>query len=175
SPSDGPPADGVPRGATPLHRRRVRRAHVDVSAALPRPSGRCAARACAGRAHARDDRRAGVRGSARALAAAVGTVRPRGAARRRPRPLPRVGRCRGLPRDEHSRLLRALPGGAPARALVERRRSGRPRPAAELGRRDRHLGPPRLSATTRPAFYALAPGGWRDYVTLLHPPYTAWH
>jgi len=32
-----------------------------------------------------------------------------------------------------------------------------------------------LSATTRPAFYALAPGGWRDYVTLLHPPYTAWH
>jgi hypothetical protein len=32
-----------------------------------------------------------------------------------------------------------------------------------------------VSATTRPAFYALAPGGWRDYVTLLHPPYTAWH
>jgi hypothetical protein len=27
----------------------------------------------------------------------------------------------------------------------------------------------------RPAFYALAPGGWRDFVTLLHPPYTAWH
>jgi hypothetical protein len=27
----------------------------------------------------------------------------------------------------------------------------------------------------KPAFYALAPGGWRDYVTLLHPPYTAWH
>jgi len=27
----------------------------------------------------------------------------------------------------------------------------------------------------RTAFYALAPGGWRDYVTLLHPPYTAWH
>ena len=32
-----------------------------------------------------------------------------------------------------------------------------------------------MSATTRPAFYALAPGGWRDYVTLLHPPYTLWH
>jgi hypothetical protein len=30
-------------------------------------------------------------------------------------------------------------------------------------------------AGARPAFYALAPGGWRDYVTLLHPPYTAWH
>jgi hypothetical protein len=27
----------------------------------------------------------------------------------------------------------------------------------------------------RPAFYALRGGGWRDYVTLLHPPYTAWH
>jgi hypothetical protein len=32
-----------------------------------------------------------------------------------------------------------------------------------------------VSETARPAFYALAPGGWRDYVTLLHPPYTAWH
>jgi hypothetical protein len=29
--------------------------------------------------------------------------------------------------------------------------------------------------TARPAFYALAPGGWRDYVTLLHLPYTLWH
>lgn len=27
----------------------------------------------------------------------------------------------------------------------------------------------------RPAFYALRAGGWRDYVTLLHPPYTLWH
>ena len=27
----------------------------------------------------------------------------------------------------------------------------------------------------RPAFYALPGGGWRDYWTLLHPPYTAWH
>jgi hypothetical protein len=26
-----------------------------------------------------------------------------------------------------------------------------------------------------PAFYALRPGRWRDLVTLLHPPYTAWH
>jgi hypothetical protein len=28
---------------------------------------------------------------------------------------------------------------------------------------------------SRPAWYALERGGWRDYVTLLHPPYTAWH
>ncbi len=27
----------------------------------------------------------------------------------------------------------------------------------------------------RPAFYALRPGGWRDYVTVLHLPYTAWN
>jgi hypothetical protein len=27
----------------------------------------------------------------------------------------------------------------------------------------------------RPAFYALPRGGWRDYVTLLHLPYTSWH
>jgi len=27
----------------------------------------------------------------------------------------------------------------------------------------------------RPAFYALKPGAWRDYVTLLHPPYTLWN
>ena len=42
----------------------------------------------------------------------------------------------------------------------------------------------RLDATTprataqpeaRPAFYALDLGAWRDYVTLLHPPYTLWH
>jgi hypothetical protein len=32
-----------------------------------------------------------------------------------------------------------------------------------------------VSAEPRPAFYALESGGWRDYVTLLHPPYTAWH
>jgi hypothetical protein len=32
-----------------------------------------------------------------------------------------------------------------------------------------------VSSEARPAFYALAPGGWRDYVTLLHLPYTSWH
>ncbi len=39
---------------------------------------------------------------------------------------------------------------------------------------------PAAQPEARPAFYALdlgAPGraGWRDYVTLLHPPYTLWH
>jgi hypothetical protein len=32
-----------------------------------------------------------------------------------------------------------------------------------------------MTSPARPAFYALSPGGWRDYVTLLHPPYTLWH
>lgn len=28
---------------------------------------------------------------------------------------------------------------------------------------------------SRPAFYALETGGWRDFITLLHPPYTLMH
>jgi hypothetical protein len=31
------------------------------------------------------------------------------------------------------------------------------------------------AAGDRPAFYALRPGGWRDLVTVLHPPYTLWN
>ena len=34
---------------------------------------------------------------------------------------------------------------------------------------------PYAGAPARPAFYALRLGGWRDYLTLLHPPYTLWH
>ncbi len=32
-----------------------------------------------------------------------------------------------------------------------------------------------MTDRTRASFYALRPGGWRDYVTLLHVPYTLWH
>jgi hypothetical protein len=32
-----------------------------------------------------------------------------------------------------------------------------------------------VEPSPRPAFYALRPGGWRDLVTVLHPPYTLWH
>ena len=31
------------------------------------------------------------------------------------------------------------------------------------------------ATTLTPAFYAARQGGWRDYWTLLHPPYTVWH
>jgi len=34
---------------------------------------------------------------------------------------------------------------------------------------------PPSTPEARPAFYALSRGGWRDYLTLLHPPYTLWH
>ena len=38
------------------------------------------------------------------------------------------------------------------------------------------MGPTPMSApSARPSWYALETGGWRDYVTLIHPPYTAWH
>jgi hypothetical protein len=38
------------------------------------------------------------------------------------------------------------------------------------------MGSARVSIpSARPAWYALETGGWRDYVTLLHLPYTAWH
>ena len=30
-------------------------------------------------------------------------------------------------------------------------------------------------AEARPAYYAARPGRWRDWWTLLHPPFTAWH
>src|SRR6266540_282107 len=53
---------------------------------------------------------------------------------------------------------------------------------AEPRRRRRHPGSEdgdvmtqAVQQVSRPAWYALERGGWRDYVTLLHPPYTAWH
>jgi hypothetical protein len=32
-----------------------------------------------------------------------------------------------------------------------------------------------MAEDLRPAYYAARGGGWRDWWTLLHPPYTAWH
>jgi demethylmenaquinone methyltransferase/2-methoxy-6-polyprenyl-1,4-benzoquinol methylase len=40
----------------------------------------------------------------------------------------------------------------------------------------RPIAPAPVRATSlAPAFYAAKSGGWRDYWTLLHPPYTVWH
>jgi hypothetical protein len=50
------------------------------------------------------------------------------------------------------------------------------RPESRLAPEQPHVSAPApTSPSLRPAFYALRPGGWRDLVTLLHPPYTAWN
>ena len=90
--------------------------------------------------------------------------------------LPGLGRGRPLPRPEHPRLLGAVAGAAPARAWREAGIDRGSRAPAQPRRRHRRLGRARVTAARpRPAFYALRQGGWRDYVTLLHPPYTLWH
>lgn len=43
--------------------------------------------------------------------------------------------------------------------------------SATRAHQPRPIVPPPLA----PAFYAARTGGWRDYWTLLHPPYTVWH
>jgi hypothetical protein len=43
------------------------------------------------------------------------------------------------------------------------------------GATDRPPDPPIAAGQPRPAYYAARSGGWRDWWTLLHPPYTAWH
>ncbi|TMC43907.1 MAG: methyltransferase domain-containing protein, partial [Chloroflexi bacterium] len=63
----------------------------------------------------------------------------------------------GAERPTGSRLRRPEPGGPRREQRVSVAPSGK-RPSVVPA-----------------AFYALAPGGWRDYWTLLHPPYTLWH
>jgi len=60
----------------------------------------------------------------------------------------------------------------PTETLYSRR--GPPGPGRR-GRLPIARGPSVGSASAGAAFYALRPGGLRDYWTLLHPPYTAWH
>src|SRR5581483_1388391 len=128
-----------------LRGRRVRLAHLHLSPALRRRP-------------AGDARRARTR-------RAAGPARLAG-----------LARGRAVSRPEHPRLLRPRPSTGAARVVARRRPSGRGRASPEPRRRCRRLGDTRMSdATTRPAFYALHGGGWRDYVTLLHPPYTLWH
>jgi len=75
---------------------------------------------------------------------------------------------RAVPEPADGRALasaRAEPVLSPAEGAVEGRAGDSPSARPE----------PLEGRTARPAFYALDRGGWRDYVTLLHPPYTAWH
>ena len=87
--------------------------------------------------------------------------------------LARLARGRPLPRPLDPRLLRGVAARAPAGAVAARRAS-----ATSVARRLSLGGGVVISRdrrSVRPAFYALRQGGWRDYVTLLHAPYTAWH
>ena len=133
--------------------------------------GRHARRARPGRPPGRDGREPRVLRSPRDLAAALGSLRRRRPPRARPHRVEGLVRRRPLPRPVDSRLLRAVAARAPARALARGGRHGRPGAAHERRRWRRDLG----HEDVRPAFYALRQGGWRDYVTLLHAPYTAWH
>src|SRR5205809_3208236 len=60
------------------------------------------------------------------------------------------------PRATGSRLRRPEPGGPRREQRVS-------------------VAPSGTRPSVAPAFYALEAGGWRDYWTLLHPPYTIWH
>lgn len=65
----------------------------------------------------------------------------------------------GVSSVRRSRALRPAEGSAPV--------------GSSLAPAEPSLAPAEPSLA--PAFYAARTGGWRDYWTLLHPPYTVWH
>ena len=135
---------------------------------------RDAARARARRATGRHDRRARVRRPARASGARSGSSGCASACRPPARVIGdgwhEVGR---VPRPVDPRALRALAAAAPARRRGATRDRRRARDAAEPRRRDRDVGTQDEVKSRRST--RCGAGGWRDYVTLLHPPYTLWH
>src|SRR5207248_10936730 len=81
---------------------------------------------------------------------------------------------------EHLLVLRALAARTAAGRVAGRRRVGRAGACDEPGRRRGDLGNEAVSirgpdADPSPAFYALRGGGWRDWLSLPHPPDTAGH
>src|SRR5262249_12253019 len=139
-----------------------------------------ARRTCTRHTSGRRHGNARVRGAARAVAPALGALRPDRLACCWSRRRARLARGRALPRRQHSTFLGTHSGAGPHRPLARRRpRAGprsRARAATTPGRRHRGGGGARVStAAPRPAFYALRPGAGRDYVPLLPPPYTLWH
>src|SRR5581483_1644547 len=149
----------------------VRRGHVYLPAPVRRGSRRDAAAARARRPAGGNRRRARVRRPARTVAGTVGAVgssRPprRGEGRRG-----RLVRGRDVPRRVDPPPLRGVAAGAASAGVAGGGGRGRTGRSSVARWRDRDVG----TQDVRPAFYALRPGGWRDYVTLLHPPYTLWH
>jgi len=63
-------------------------------------------------------------------------------------------------------VMRAVKAGATEGPRATGSRLRRPEPGGP--RREQRV-------SVAPAFYALEGGGWRDFWTLLHPPYTLWH
>ncbi len=140
----------------------------DPAATLREPRAR--------RSPGRHDRSARVRRPAGRLARAVGALGSSRAPGGGRRDRERLARGRVVPRPVDSRLLRPVAARAPRRGVARSRESATsPCPKAQRRRRDRDVGPQGVTQEVRPAYYALDRGGWRDYVTLLHPPYTAWH
>ena len=88
-----------------------------------------------------------------------------------------VVRGRSFPRTEH---LRVTTGAIPLRWIV---RMWSDAGLTGVSVRTMSLGgglvmwatKPAPMTGVRPAFYAARPGPWRDWWTILHPPYTAWH
>ena len=107
----------------------------------------------------------------RSVARPLGAARPRRLARGGCGDRQRVARGRVVSRPLDPRLLRGVAARPAARSLErlgDRRRLGTPALA-------RWRGGDMGSEEVRPAFYALRAGGWRDYVTVVHLPYTAWN
>ena len=93
----------------------------------------------------------------------------------RDRRLAGVGAHRRLPRAEHLALRRCASAGGVGPLVPGGGHPARPDAVVPVRLRGRALGCEGTVSEGRPAFYALAPGGWRDWWTLLHPPYTLWH
>ena len=189
--------------AIAFSRSHVRRADLHLPASLRRGSSRDAPRARSGRETRGCGRKPRVlRAAERHVARHVVALHPIGSAscwfpHRWTRMVPR----RPIPGSQYLESLSKVSivvdgGGVASGRFRSGRRAGHeprrwsgdvgnsprwltkraPTPAAE-GPEVPHpsTSPPRHGVEKRPAFYAARPGGWRDWWTLLHPPYTAWH